>query len=266
LFLKNRTLKFAPGITMTKMVFLGLLAWTSLSLAAASTASPDYALLDEVLLYNVRNGYVDYDGIRTSPKFERFVEQLAARPAPFATPAAELAYYINAYNALAIRGVLDGFAPEGRFGRWRYFRHLKFAVAGEQLSLDEIEHRRLQPLSDARFHFAVVGAAMSGPRLSNRAYLPETLEAQLDESAHRFVNDITRNRFDVALKTAFLSPIFDVSREDFERSAGSVTAFLLPYIEEPAERAALREGRLAIRYLPSDRELNGSLRAKSRSP
>ena len=42
----------------------GMMAWVFAGLCAvsAAAATPDYALLDEVLLQNVRNGYVDYDG------------------------------------------------------------------------------------------------------------------------------------------------------------------------------------------------------------
>lgn len=258
----NRILK---STTRVAVAMFGLLAWSPWSHAAAETAAPDYALLDQVLLQNVRNGYVDYDGIRASPKFDRFLEQLTASPPPFASAAGELAYYINAYNALAIRGVLEGGSPSTRLGRWRYYKHRKFAVAGVRLSLDDIERLRLRPLGDARYHFAIAGAALSGPRLANRAYLPDTIDAQLDAATRRFVNDFTRNRFDVAMKTAFLSPVFDECGPDLVRAAGSVTAFLLPHIEDPAERAALREGRLAIRYLPFDWELNGSLTAALRS-
>lgn len=249
-------MKSASGLGATALAALFLLAFSAVP---AQTSAPDYALWDEVLLHNVRDGYVDYDGIRANPKFELFIGQLAGKPPPFASKAEELAYYINAYNALAARGILDGYSPATRFGRFRYFKRLKFTLGGERLSLDDIEHRRLRLMGDARIHFAIVCASISCPRLSNRAYLPETVELQLDDAARRFVNDITRNRFDVALKTAFLSPIFDWFRADFERAAGSVPQYLAPFIEEPAARAALLEGRLAIRYLPYDWELNGHL-------
>lgn len=248
-------MRAAPRLPTAILVLLSLLALALPGRAAA----PDYALLDEVLLANVRNGYVDYDGIRVHPGFERFIAQLAAAPGPFASRNEELAYYINAYNALAIRGILDGYSPATRFGRLRYFRWLEFPVAGEQLTLEDIEHQRLRPLGEPRIHFALVCASLSCPRLANRAYLPETLDAQLEAAARGFVNDITRNHFDVAQKAAFLSPIFDWFRADFEGSAGSLPAFLDGYIEEPAARAALREGRLTLRFLPYDWDLNGRL-------
>jgi hypothetical protein len=223
----------------------------------AHAATPDYALWDEVLLHNVRNGYVDYDGIRADPKFETFIGQLADDPGAFPSPAAELAYLVNAYNALAVRGILEGYSPATRFGRFRYFKTVRHDLAGGKITLEKLEHERIRTKGDPRIHFAIVCASISCPRLLNHAYLPETLDAQLDEAARGFVNDATRNRFDIAQRTAFVSQIFEWFRADFEAVTGSVPAYLARYAEEPAARAALREGRLALRSLPYDWELNG---------
>ncbi len=235
------------------------LAWILAGLWAglATAAVPDYALLDEVLLQNVRAGYVDYDGIAANPKFARFIEQLGQPPDALASPEAELAYGINAYNAFAIQGILSGYSPATRFGRYRYFRSLEFRLAGRDVTLDELEHKRLRPLGEARIHFAIVCASLSCPRLSNRAYRPESLDAQLEQAAQRFINDVSRNRFDIAQKTAFVSPIFDWFAGDFGAAAGGTPAYLARYAREPAARAALLEGRLKLEFLPYDWDLNG---------
>jgi hypothetical protein len=130
-------------------------------------------------------------------------------------------------------------------------------LAGKDITLEELEHQRIRPMSDPRIHFAIACASLSCPRLSNRAYLPDTLDAQLDEATRRFINDVTRNRFDIPQKTAFVSEIFDWFGADFARAAGSLPDYLARYVQEPAARAALTEGRLAIRHLPYDWDLNG---------
>lgn len=229
---------------------------------APAFAAPDYAALDAVLLANVRNGYVDYDGIGADPRFGRFLTSLADPPGNLPDRAAELAYYINAYNAFAIKGILDGHSTATRFGRYRYFRSLDFRLGGRDVTLHEIEHERLRPLGDARIHFAIVCASMSCARLANRAWLPERIDEQLDQAARRFVNDPTRNRFDIAQKQAFVSPLFDVFAADFATTAGGVPAFLARWVDDPATRAALDEGRLAVAYLPYDWDLNGSYTAR----
>ncbi|MCC7490159.1 MAG: DUF547 domain-containing protein [Gammaproteobacteria bacterium] len=237
---------------------LGLLAVLVLALAAPAgrAAAPDYALLEEALLQNVRDGYVDYDGIADNPKFARFVTDLATAQAPTERNEA-LAFYINAYNAFAIQGILQGHTPDSSSGRRRFFGSLKFGLGGGKVTLEEIEQQRLRPFGDPRAQLALARAALSGPRLSSHAYLPGTLDAQLDAASRRFVNDVSRNRFDIARRTAFLSPLFDWHRSDFEAAAGSLPGWLARHVDEPASRAALLEGRLALRYLDFDWDLNG---------
>lgn len=241
------------------------LAWCTICLLAglaigpAHAAVPDYALLDGVLLENVRKGYVDYDGIAANPAFGQFVDQLARPAEAFGSREAELAYYINAYNAFAISGILKGYSPGSWFGRYRYFKSLEFSLGGRDINLDKLEHKLIRPMGDERIHFAIVCASLSCPRLSNRAYLPETLDEQLDAAARDFVNDVSRNRLDISQKTAFVSEIFDWFKDDFTRAAGSVPAYLARYAQDPAARAALLEGRLELSYLPYDWSLNGRL-------
>lgn len=224
----------------------------------AAQATPDYRLLDQVLLQNVRDGYVDYDGIRVDPRFEQFIGQLGEpAPADAQAPEEQLALLINAYNAFAIKGILGGYTPATRFGRYRYFKRVKYRLQGQSVTLEDLEQKHIRPLGEPRIHFAIVCASISCPRLSNRAYVPATLDAQLDQAAERFTNDMTRNRFDVAERAAFLSPIFDWFQPDFAKAAGSVPAYLARYAGDGAVRAALLDGRLEIHYLPYDWDLNG---------
>lgn len=243
-----------------------LAAFAALAAAPARAAAmPDFGLLDEALVQNVRNGYVDYDGIAANPGFALFISQLA-EPVTLPEDRAErLAYYINAYNALAIQGILDGYSPATRFGRYRYFKWREFRLAGKDVTLDQLEHKLIRPMGEARIHFAIVCASLSCPRLSNRAFLPQTLDEQLDRAARGFINDVTRNRFDVAQRTAFVSRIFDWFGADFAAASGSLTAYLARYVADPAVRAALLEGRLEVQYLPYDWELNGRLAAAAQN-
>jgi hypothetical protein len=250
--------RWVPMSCRGREVSIAAMALFAVFLAAPATATtPDYALLDAVLLANVRNGYVDYDGIAKNPKFAEFVRQLGLPPDHGDAAGATLAYDINAYNAFAISGVLQGHSPATRSGRARLFRKLRFRLAGEEVTLDELEHERIRAAGDVRSRFAIVCASLSCPRLANRAFRPETLDAQLDEAARRFVNDATRNQYDIAQRTAFVSAIFDRYEQEFLNAAGSVPAWLARYVEEPASRAALLEGRLSIRHLPDDWDLNG---------
>lgn len=241
-----------------------LIATTLLFTTSATHADPpDYRGWDGVLVRNVRNGFVDYDGIRADPAFARFVTQLGTTtPADLPERADQLAFYINAYNALAIQGVLDGYSPATFMGRRRFFRGRSYTVLGDTVTLDTIEKERLAALAEPRIHFAIVCASLSCPRLASQAYRAATVEVQLDAAARSFINDPTRNRYDPARGLAFLSPIFDWYAGDFARVGGSVPAYLAGYAGDPAVAAGLAEGRLRLGYTPYDWNLNGTYRAK----
>ena len=211
-----------------------------LTMANASTAAPDYSAFDELLLQNVRNGFVDYEGLEANPRFRRFVQQVGEIDAgTLPERNDQLTFYINAYNALAIQGVLDGYSPASLWGRYKFFKSKKY------------------PMGEPRIHFAIVCASMSCPRLSDRAYLPETLEQQLDEGARRFINDVSRNHFDLPRRTAYISKIFDWYKEDFEVAAGSVQRYLASYVEDAEVAEALGDDEFDVRFLKYDWNLNG---------
>ncbi len=229
-----------------------------LAMANASTAAPDYSAFDELLLQNVRDGFVDYEGIEANPRFRRFVQQVGETDAGSLPERNDkLTFYLNAYNALAIQGILDGYSPARLFGRYKFFKSKKYVVLGKKINLFDLERKILMPMGEPRIHFAIVCASISCPRLSNRAYLPETLEQQLDEGARRFINDISRNHFDLPRRIAYVSKIFDWYREDFEVAAGSVQRYLASYVEDVAVAEALDNDKFDVRFLKYDWSLNG---------
>jgi hypothetical protein len=231
-----------------------------LAMANASMAAPDYSAFDELLLQNVGNGFVNYTGIEANPRFRRFVQQVGETDAGSLPERSDkLTFYINAYNALAIQGILDGYSPARLFGRYKFFKSKKYVVLGKKINLFDLERKILIPMGEPRIHFAIVCASMSCPRLSNRAYLPETLEQQLDEGAHRFINDISRNHFDLPRRIAYVSKIFDWYREDFELAAGSLQRYLASYVEDAEVAKALDNDEFDIRFLKYDWKLNGRL-------
>jgi len=225
-----------------------------------NAAVPDYTIFDDILAGNVRNGFVDYDGVASDKRFEIFLSQLdSATTDDIATDNQFFAFYINAYNALAIDGILDGYSPKSAWGRRKFFRKLEFGVLGGSMTLEMIEHERLRPRGDPRIHFAIVCASMSCPRLLNRAYLPETIDVQLHEVARRFVNDPTRNRFDAKRNIAFVSQIFNWFSEDFEKAGGSVQKYLARFVDDAEVQDLLRAEEFTLRYEDYDWSLNGYL-------
>lgn len=243
----------APGWRALLAFFAGLAT-------APVFAQPDYSMLDDLLLSHVQDGFVDYDGIALDPRLDNFIDQLASTaPAALASTAEQKAFYINAYNAIAIRGILDGQSPDSFFGRSRFFKRMRVDVLGESLSLEDIEHGRLRPMGDSRIHFAIVCASLSCPRLASRAYLPATLDAQLDAAAERFLSDPTRNVFDSNRRVAYVSKIFDWFEEDFVANAGSLQNYLARYVTDQTNARLLRADRFDLKFRDYDWSLNGRL-------
>jgi hypothetical protein len=238
------------------LLFIGALLAMSAPMAAMA---PDYELLDDLLLQNVHRGFVDYDGLNADPRFPLFVEQIGqADPTGLKTNNDRLAFYINAYNALVIKGILDGLSPESRGGRKKFFDRNRFLVLGEEISLSALETDRIIPLGDPRIHFAIVCASLSCPRLSSRAYLSADIDNQLHEIARQFINDPTRNRFDLERRIAFISMIFERYEEDFTNAGGSVQRYLARFVDDGRVQDALRLDEFELRYETYDWNLNGN--------
>ena len=214
--------------------------------------------LELVLRAHVTDGWVAYPSVRRDPHFDAYLDQLdRVDPLALPAPAEQLAFWINAYNAFAIKGILDGYSPTTLWGRYRYFIGREYEVGGETINLYDLERRVLVPMGDPRIHFAIVCASRSCPKLQPWAYRSDRLEEQLEQVTRAFVNDPSRNRFDPARRVAYLSKIFDWFHEDFASHAGSVQEFVSRYLDDPALAKDVAAVPYAVEYLEYDWHLNG---------
>jgi hypothetical protein len=245
----------------------------------------DHSAFDAVLRAHVTHAGVRYAALKADrAALDRYVAALAATGAAEfdAWPRTEqVAYLINAYNALTIRQVVDRYPIRRRLfsarglvrpanSVWQvpgFFDGIRHRVAGRDLTLDDIEHEWLRRrLDEPRVHFALVCAARSCPPLRREAYAADRLDAQLDDQARLFFNDPALNVFDRASGEVRLSSILRWFGEDFARYApaegfrgstderGSL-AFAARFL--PAATAGwLRTATYSIRYIDYDWSLN----------
>ncbi len=233
-----------------------LIGFALLAVGGTRAQGIDNAPFDAALHAHVEDGNVSYPGFQDDPRFKAYVGTLA-KPARLDTKNDRLAYYINAYNAFAIQGILDGLSPASLLGRTRYFRFQEWPLNDGKVSLQDIEHQVLRPLGEPRIHFAIICASKSCPFLRSEAYSAARLDAQLDEQARIFVNDRSRNRFDKAAKTAHLSEIFKWFDEDF-RAAGSVQKYIARYVNDPEVARDLAQDAYQVAWIDYDWSLNGT--------
>ncbi len=217
----------------------------------------DWSRWDAILHSNVIDGRVDYGAIAADPGFNATVADIAKADLAGHDRESLLAFSINAYNVLAVKGILDGHSPASSFGKLRFFYRDTYTIAGEELSLHAFEKEHIRTLEEPRIHFAIVCASASCPPLRSEAYLPQKLDEQLDDNAGRFLNDSAKNRYNLDSGAAHVSKMFKWFAEDFKAAAGSVQRYIASFVDDEEVAAALRDDRLKLRYLKYDWSLNG---------
>jgi hypothetical protein len=242
----------------------------------------EHQAFDELLSGYVRRGRVRYPALVNAPGRLRGYVGTLERYGPRNTPelewteARELAYYINAYNALTLLGVVEHWPidsvhdvrgpiePTPGFG---FFWAQRFTLEEETVHLYELEHERLlERFGDARIHAAINCASASCPPLRDEAYRAPRLDAQLDEQTRAFCSDPQHVRVDEERQVIVLSSIFDWFRSDFEAHAQRIGAgdalydFIIHYAAEnrsEAVRRARRKGYETV-FAPYDWSLNAA--------
>lgn len=231
-----------------------------------------------VLQRFVTDGLVDYAGLlEQRSTLDRYLEQLARiDPQALAggSEADRMALWINAYNACAIRLVIDHYPiprRRGLSGVVNWFKGYPVnsiqqipntwdrafcGVAGRERSLNEIEHAILRPMGDPRIHFAVNCASRSCPMLADTPYVGDRLDAQLDAAVERFIADERQFRLERGRPSRLtVNKVLDWFQEDFGGMAG-VGAFLVSYLSVD-DRAYLEEhGDPQIAFFEYDWSLN----------
>lgn len=196
----------------------------------------------DVLAHHVDvHGRVDFSGLAKDPagldevvKFIAAVDPVSS-PERFPTPNSRLAYYLNAYNALAMYGVLDTGVPKqfGWLGRIRFFVLRKFTMGGRAISLYRLENSVIRSLGDPRVHFALNCMSVSCPRLPRSAFTANALDQQLATAAREFSAEKRNVYVDDDRKEIRISGIFRLYTKDFLAKAPSLAAYINQYRLSP---------------------------------
>jgi hypothetical protein len=207
-------------------------------------------------------GLVRYDRLAdpaVRAKLDAVVAGLGARNLPASTPA-RIALWCNAYNANVLAAALRESRRPG-FTTVKdvpgFFDKAMITVAGETVTLNDLENQRLRPLGDPRIHAALVCAAMSCPPLRREPFRASGLDEQLDDQCRRWIND--PNKFRVSDGRLGLSQILNWYGADFDRQPyGNATGFVLAYAEPggPLARLIINSDKVETTWIPYDWRLN----------
>lgn len=201
-------------------------------------------------------GQVDYAAwyrsTKDQKKLDAFLEKVATAN-PDAHPAkAQLAFYINAYNATVIDSVLQKWPVKSVMKHKGFFKAEKHPLAGKKRTLDALEHKLIRPtFKDARVHFVLVCAAKSCPRLRQNALTEKNVDKTLEAAAKEFIPAATK----VDGTTVTTSQLFNWFADDFKADAGSVAAYLAKYTSG-ATKKALESGDAELKFSDYDWAIN----------
>ena len=216
--------------------------------------------------------YVDTDGMVNYKAWHKnqtdraalktYLECLSmANPSAKATRDARMAYWINAYNALTIEGILRVYPTTSirnhtakLFG-YNIWKKLHLQTGPSKINLDSIEHKVLRKMNEPRVHFAIVCASIGCPRLLNRAYTADQLENQLSVNTTDFFSRSQNLQFDTATSKLKLSSILEWFGTDFGDTSKKQINAIAPYFPESA-RKFITGNKFSVEYLDYNWQLN----------
>lgn len=218
---------------------------------AKTSTKPSHDVFNSLLSkYVTSSGTVSYSGFKGQKSIlEKYLGDLAENPVENSWSKNEkMAYWINLYNASTIMLILDNYPTSSikniNGGKPWDKRWIK--SGSKTYTLNEIENSILRSqFKDARIHFAVNCAAISCPRLMNKAFTASNLNSLLDENARWFINNSTFN--DISSKKVQISKIFDWYAADF----GNIVDYLNKYTTTEIKSNA------KVSYKEYDWKLNG---------
>lgn len=143
-----------------------------------------------------------------------------------ATSSERKAFYLNAYNLTVIKAVVDAYPLTSVMKLPGFFDKKEHAIAGELLTLNELETKLRKVYADPRIHFALVCGARGCPRLRAEAYAPATLDAQLTNQARKVLQDPQFIRVEAGGKKVLVSEIFKWYEADFKATSKSTLAYI----------------------------------------
>lgn len=209
---------------------------------------------DQFFENTVKNNLVDYNLILTNPsELNDLIELMGNVSLEGQSPNTIKAFWINAYNISVIKSVIQNYPIKSPLDVNGFFSTKKHLVAGEKVTLDDMEKDILiKTYKDPRFHFVLVCGAMGCPPIIPEAYFPETLDSQMDEQTKKAVNNTTFTRVLLANNKLELSEIFKWYEKDFKYTNPSVLDFVNSY------RNVVLPSDISITYYTYDWSLNNS--------
>ena len=235
-----------------QILIIGLLF--SVLLAQATKLDLFFQDTDAFLKKYVKNGAVNYAAVKANKAdIQKLIVEIEEMPVGKNPNVRSEAFYINAYNILVIQAIAKQYPVKSPMDIDGFFDKKKHKIAEEYLTLNDIENEKLRKdYSDARLHFALVCAAKGCPKITNFAYVPDKLDAQLESQTKKAINDVTFIRVKTSSKLVLVSEIFKWYKGDF--ITGNDNQALLDFLNK--YRTDKISSTLKVDFYPYNWQLN----------
>jgi hypothetical protein len=231
-----------------------LIVCAPLLLAGAALADYDHAALNAIVKKAVKGRYVNYDAVaKERTKLQAYIKGVASADVSKLSKNEKLAFYTNAYNAIVLEQVLVHKRPASVLKVKGFFDGIKHTVAGEQMTLNDLEGKKIRSAGDPRIHFVVNCASDDCPPLAPFAYTGKNYDAKLEAQTKAYLNRKGATVVDDKAKTVEVVQLFEWYEKDFGGKA-KAKAFVEKYV--PAAKDKLTKQGYALTYRQYDWDLN----------
>lgn len=192
--------------------------------SGSDVASSDLRTIDQsweryglVLEQFNHDGLIDYADLKNSRgALDSVVSDIAQADQAGMSRNERLAFYINAYNVLTLRAIIDAYPVKSIKDIDGVWEDKNWVVSGRRVSLNRIEHEILRKdFDEPRIHVTINCASISCPSLAEFPFLADSLESQLNLMSSQFARSASHNQIDMNTGEARLSAVFDWFGEDF---------------------------------------------------
>lgn len=142
-----------------------------------------------------------------------------------------IAYWINVYNLLIIKNVVDNY-PIKSINTVTGFFDKTYLINGDSLSLFDIEKKLNLLCKDPGIHFVLSKASNGDPILYNGAYLPESALYQISLQVKSAINKPAFLKVNKQTNVLELPTIFQNYKEDFVTSYYNEIDFVNIFLEK----------------------------------
>ena len=264
-------------------VILATLSASAQNYEPSPDLDPLYVPFDAMLELHVRDGLVYYRALQGDrARLSRFIASLNTPQIVSGhdkwSSAQKKAFWLNAYNALVLQTVVNHYPIRGTSKNYPAnsvrqipgaFERATHAIAGKQVTLDQIETTVLAEFDDPRVYLALGRGAVGSGRLRSEAFSTKAVDKQLAETKAQFAVTPRWSKVDMLGGKVSISPIlswrspafieeyaddsFDLpKREPIERA---VIGFLRPHLLA-AEEEFIKKNTFQLTYEPFDWRLN----------